>query len=166
MIDISKLSSRYDVQRLDDSDADLILRLCGNNTLYYQYCDAEPSREQVLRDLHITPPGVDMSRKYYVGFFREEELAAVMDLIDGYPEPEIGYIGFFMVSADLQGKEIGSGIIRDVCAYLKQTGKTAVRLAMARDNPQATHFWKKNGLLVIREAEQNGWTALVAEKKL
>lgn len=166
MIDISMLSNQYSVRRLDDSDADAILDFCRKNTMYYQYCGAEASKEQVLNDLHITPPGVDISDKYFAGFFNGEEMVAVLDLIDGYPEPDIGYIGFFMMNAALQGKQIGSGIVQDVCAFLKQIGKTAVRLGIARDNPQANHFWKKNGFIVIREVPREGWTVLVAEKKL
>ena len=166
MIDITMLSNQYSVRRLDDSDADDILGLCLENTLYYQYCGAGTSKEQVLNDLHITPPGVDISDKYYVGFFNGREMVAVLDLIDGYPESDIGYIGFFMMNAALQGKNIGSRIIQDVCAYLKQNGKTAIRLAIARDNPQANHFWKKNGFIVIKEVDRDGWTVLVAEKKL
>ena len=166
MIDISKLSDSYYVRRMDESDADDILKFCEKNTLYYQYCDAEPSKEQVLNDLRIAPPGIEMADKYYIGFFREKQLVAVMDLIDGYPESDMGFIGFFMMNAALQGRGIGSGIIRDVCIYLKKLGKTAVRLGIAKDNPQATHFWKKNGFLVIKEVEREGWTVLVAEKKL
>ena len=166
MIDISMLSNLYSVRRLDDSDADDILEFCRKNTLYYQYCGAEISKDQVLNDLHITPPGVDIADKYYVGFFGGEEMAAVLDLIDGYPEPDIGYIGFFMMNVALQGKQIGSAIIQDVCSYLKLIGKTAIRLGIAKDNPQANHFWKKNGFTVIKEVERDGWTILAAVKKL
>ena len=166
MLNISELSEHFEIRRLNDSDTDDILRFCEKNTLYYQYCEAEPSREQVNSDLHLTPPGVDLSDKYFVGFFKDGEMAAVLDLVDGYPEQDTAYIGFFMMNAALQGKQIGSGIIRDVCAYLKRAGKTAVQLAIAKDNPQANHFWEKNGFFVIREVEKNGWTALVAEKKL
>jgi ribosomal protein S18 acetylase RimI-like enzyme len=166
MIDISMLSNQYIIRRLNDSDTDDILDFCQKNTMYYQYCGAEISKDQVLNDLHITPPGVDIADKYYVGFFNGEEMVAVLDLIDGYPEPAIGYIGFFMMNVALQGKKIGSAIIQDVCSYLKQIGKTAIRLAIAKDNPQANHFWKKNGFTVIKEVERDGWTILVAEKKL
>ena len=151
MIDISMLSNQYIIRRLNDSDTDDILDFCQKNTMYYQYCGAEISKDQVLNDLHITPPGVDIADKYYVGFFNGEEMIAVLDLIDGYPEPDIGYIGFFMMNAALQGKQIG---------------KTAVRLGIAKDNPQANHFWKKNSFTVIKEVERDGWTILVAEKKL
>ena len=63
-------------------------------------------------------------------------------------------------------KKMVADASQDVCAYLKQTGKTAIRLGIAKDNPQANHFWKKNGFIVIKEVEREGWTVLVAEKKL
>ena len=69
-------------------------------------------------------------------------------------------------NAALQGKQIGSGIIRDACAFLKRYGKTAVRLGIAKANPQANHFWKKNGFIVIKEVDREGWTVLVSEKQL
>ena len=166
MIDISGLSSLYDVRKLDDSDADGILRLCMGNPQFYQYCRAEPSKEQVLKDLRITPPGIDRELKYFVGFSLGNELIAVMDLIDGYPEPEICYIGFFMMNKEYQGKQRGSAIIREASAYLKTLGKTSIRLGIDKENPQSTHFWKKNGFAVIKEVERDGWTVLVAEKIL
>ena len=166
MIDISMLSSQYFVRRLDDSDADDILCFCKKHTLFYQYGGTEATKEQILNDLHVTPPGVNDSDKYYVGFFNNQDLVAVLDLIDGYPETDIAYIGFFMMNADLQGKQIGSRIIQDVSMYLKQTGRMRIRLAIDKSNPQANHFWKKNGFLAFKEVEMNGWTALVAEKTL
>ncbi len=165
-IDLSQLSRTYAVRRLDDADTDSILSFCRKNTQFYEYCKAEPTREQVLSDLHIAPPGIDEADKYYIGFYQDGILTAVMDLIDGYPEPENAFIGFFMMNKDVQGRGIGSAIIQETAAYLKTAGKTAIRLAIDKDNPQATHFWKKNGFAVIREAPQDGWTALVAEKTL
>ena len=166
MIEISKLSTRYEVRRLNDSDADEILKLCKGNSLFYKYCQAEATKEQVLNDLHITPPGIDMEHKYYIGFYQNDELVAVMDLIDGYPEPDIAVIGFFMMNIAFQGKQTGTAIISEAAEYLKSIGKTAIRLAIDKGNPQSTHFWKKNGFAVIDEVDRDGWTVLVAEKCL
>ena len=166
MIELSKISRTYDVRRLDDSDVDIILSLCQKNTQFYEFCEAEPTREQVLNDLHITPPGIGMADKYYIGFYKDETLIAIMDLIDGYPEAAIAFIGFFMMNKDLQGQETGTEIIRETAAYLKSAGKTSIRLAIDKANPQSTHFWKKNGFLMIKEVDRNGWTVLVAEKRL
>ena len=166
MKNIAAISRTYDVRALDDADAEAILALCLENTQFYQYCAAEPTIEQVRSDLHITPPGITPSDKYYLGFFQGGALIAVMDLVDGYPKPEIAFIGFFMMKKALQGRNIGSEIIRETAAYLKTAGKTAIRLGIDRDNPQSTHFWKKNGFLVLEETERDRWTILVAERKL
>ncbi|MBR3094147.1 MAG: GNAT family N-acetyltransferase [Clostridia bacterium] len=167
MLDIAALSGRYAVRRMTDKDADALFAFCKAHTMFYHYCNAEPSKERVLNDLHITPPGIGPEDKYYVGFFQGDALVAVLDLIDGYPRADVAFIGFFMVSADLEGKGVGTGIIGDVCDALRQTGKTAVRLAIAEDNLQANHFWKKNGFVVRSQVPMDGgWTALVAEKTL
>lgn len=166
MIDITKLSSLYELRRLDASDMDSILGLCLKNPQFYAYCEAEPTREQVLSDLCATPPGIALSDKYFFGFYQKETLMAVMDLIDGYPEPEVAFIGFFMMNKDFQGQGIGTAIVQEAASYLKTTGKTTIRLAIDKGNPQSTHFWEKNGFTVIKEVDRNGGTALLAEKKL
>lgn len=164
MIDITRLSSHYNTRILYESDMDRILEVCQQNTLFYEYTEAQPTSEQIQGDMKLTPPGIDLSEKYFLGFFSDQDLVAVMDLIDGYPKPEIAYIGFFMMNRKYQGKQIGTAIIDEVVAYLRTIGKTAVRLAIDKGNPQSTHFWKKNGFEVISEADVNGWTKLVAEK--
>ena len=165
-MDINKLSTCYAVRALGASDAESVLRLCEGNAQYYLYCGMQPSLQQVLDDMQILPKGVERSRKHYVGFFDRDDLAAVMDCVEGYPDPESVYIGFFMMNARLQGRGIGSAVITGVAGYLQSIGVKRLRLAIARDNPQATHFWFKNGFEVVQEVEMDGWTALVADKRL
>lgn len=151
---------------MNGSDAEAILEFCKENTQYYEYCQAEPTLEQILSDLHLAPPGISPEDKYYVGFYQDDDLVAVMDLVDGFPEDRIVFIGFFMMSKHLQGQEIGSSIIRGVSDYLKNAGMTSVRLAIDKGNPQSTHFWKKNGFNIIYETDRDGHTLLVAEREL
>lgn len=166
MIDISKLSKRYSVSILEEADIEMLVEICKQNTVFYEYTEARPTKENILDDMKATQPGIDMQDKYYFGFFDGRELVAIMDLIDGYPKAEIAYIGFFMMNPQYQGKQIGTAIIDEVIDYLLSTGKTSVRLAIDKGNPQSTHFWKKNGFDVLSEADVNGWTKLVAERKL
>ncbi|MCI9360672.1 MAG: GNAT family N-acetyltransferase [Hungatella sp.] len=166
MIDISKLSRCYSVRILEQSDVDMIREICEQNIIFYKYTEARPTRENILNDMQATPPGIDLSAKYYFGFFDDQQMVAIMDLIDGYPKAEIAYIGFFMMNLQYQGRQIGTAIIGEVIDYLQSTGKTSVRLAIDKGNPQSTYFWKKNGFEVISEADVNGWTKLVAERKL
>ena len=65
-----------------------------------------------------------------------------------------------------QGRKIGTAIISETVDYLRINGKTAIRLAIDKGNPQSSYFWKKNHFEVISEADVNGWPKLVAERKL
>lgn len=161
-IGIAELSGRYGVRRLHEDDVERVFALCRGNTQYYRYCGKETTREQIENDMRIAPPGIPPEQKYYVGFFAGETMAAVMDLIDGYPDADCAFIGFFMMDSGMQGRGIGSAIIEEVLGYLAGRGFTRCMLGIDRENPQSNHFWKKNGFAVVREAGD----ILVAERKL
>ena len=55
------------------------------------------TKASILDDLQAVPPGKTLSDKYFIGFYDGETLAAMMDLITGYPNPATAYIGLFMV---------------------------------------------------------------------
>lgn len=165
-LDINKFSNTYQIKRLDAKDIEDIYALCIKNTQYYAYCEKEPSKELIQQDMMITPPNIALNQKYYVGFYDQQKLMAIMDLIDGYPSSEYGFIGFFMMNKDMQGKEIGSQMIHDVCSYCKESGMEKIRLGIDKENPQSNYFWKKNGFEVIYEVVQEDGVILVAEKVL
>ena len=166
MIDITKINKHYSTRSLNDSDVGMILELCRNNPLFYEHTEAKPIKEQIVDDMKVTPPGIKLSDKYYFGFFERDELVAVMDLVDGYPDMSTAYIGFFMVDPEHQGKQVGTSIVSETVEYLRIIGKTAVRLAIDKGNPQSSHFWRKNGFEVLFETQINGWTKQVAERKI
>lgn len=165
-LDMTKLSSKYQVRRLTKEDIRMIYEFCLKNQQYYEYCGKQLTVERIESDLRIAPPGIDISDKYYIGFFEDDTLVAVMDLIDGYPDEESAFIGFFMMNMDFQGKGIGSFIVSEAFAYLKNKGVAVVGLGIDKDNPQSNHFWKKNGFSVIKECPQEEGVILLAEKSL
>ena len=166
MLDITQFSSRFRVRRMTDADADVILDFCLQHTAYYHYCGKQPTRDLILQDLHITPPNTRSDAKYYVGFYNGDTLAALLDLIVGYPKPTCAFIGFFMMNARLQGHGIGSAIVQELLWYIHAEGFRRVRLGIDKGNPQSTHFWIKNGFRVIREVAQEAGTVLLAERML
>lgn len=165
-IDILKLSTVFSVRRISEDDVNQVLELCKGNTQYYRYCGKEPSLEQIRLDLTMTPPNISLDQKYYVGFFEEDRFVAVMDLIDGYPDKDCAYIGFFMMNHAMQGKQIGSDIVNEVLSYLRKLGFSRCMLGIDKDNPQSNHFWRKNGFKVTREVQQDEGVILVAERNL
>lgn len=165
-IEIRKFSKVYDVRKLNINDVEMIYTFCKSNTQYYEYCGKDISTELIERDIKITPPGIPMEQKYYIGFFENNLLVAIMDLIDGYPDDNTAFIGFFMMNSQLQGTGIGSKIISEVLNYLKGKGFEMCRLGIDKDNPQSNHFWRKNGFKVVREVVQEEGTILIAERQL
>lgn len=71
-----------------------------------------------------------------------------------------------MMNMDFQRKGIGSLIVSEAFAYLKNKGFAVVGLGIDKDNPQSNHFWKKNGFSVIKECPQEEDVILLAEKSL
>ena len=166
MLDVTKLSRAYRVRRMTSEDAQDILSFCLQNTQYYRYCGKQPTLELVQSDLCITPPGKSAADKYYVGFWDGDTMVAVMDLIEGYPDDETCFVGFFMVNKGLQGRHIGSGIVQEVFGYLGAAGYDRVMLGVDKGNPQSTAFWTKNGFVVVKEVAQEGGTIMVAARDL
>lgn len=163
---IEAFSKKHTVRRMTVEDTDIIYGLCVGNPLYYEYCPPFVTRESIGEDLAALPPNTCKEQKYYVGFFDSEKLLAVMDIIDGYPQRGIAFIGFFMMEESVQGRGTGSEIITEIVDYLEQEGYTAVRLAWVMGNPQAEHFWRKNGFEVIKETSgTDGSRLMLAERK-
>lgn len=156
MFDINKFSNQYSVRFLKENDSDLVIDLCKGNPLFYEYTIARPTKENLLEDMKLTPPGIDLIDKYYVGYFDNETLVAVLDLIDGWPSKDIAYIGFFMMNSSYQGKNIGSSIINDLSIYLKSINVKYIRLAVDNGNPQSSHFWNKNGFKFVKTVNSDG----------
>ena len=165
-IQIEKLSDSYTIRRLTDVDVPMLYAWMLRNDQYFRYCGGSTTPERVRQDLTLCPPGTTPAQKHYVGFFDAGTLVAVMDLIDGYPDADTAFIGFFMMNKDLQGQGTGTAIVRDALAALRALGYTAVRLGIDKENPQSNHFWRKNGFTVLREAAQERGIVLLAERCL
>lgn len=168
-MDIRKLSGKYSVRKLGDSDIQDIFNLCCKNKLFYEYCPPFVTEETIKKDMSALPPNTRMEDKFYVGFYADEKLIAVMDLICGYPEKDIAFIGFFMMNKDMQNRGIGSEMISGVCDCLKKEGFVSVRLVWVKENPQAEHFWRKNGFLALKETktvDDAPYIVILAERML
>ena len=152
---------------LREEDIPAVCALCEKNTLFYEYCPPFASRDSIREDMHALPPGKTMRDKYYIGYFDAGKLIAVMDFIVGFPDAKTAFLGFFMTEASLQKKGLGSRIIEDLCAYLSEVGFSSVRLGWVKGNPQAMHFWHKNG---FRETgvsyDTEDYTVIVAQRQL
>ena len=166
MLDLSTLSCRYAVRALTDADVDAMAALAAGNDQFYRYYSGRPTPEAMREDLRLLPPDTDPAQKHYVGFFEGERMVALLDLIDGYPDADTAYLGFFMLERGCQGRGVGTALYREIEAALRRAGKQRVRLAINKGNPQSTHFWTKQGFSVLKEVVRDDGAFLVAEKAL
>lgn len=164
---IRHLSRQYTVRDLLPTDADTVYEALKNNTIFYKYHPPMVTVESILEDMEALPPDKGYEDKHYIGFFCENTLLAVMDLIEHYPQHGTALLGFFAMNANLQGQGIGTAIISDSVAYLSQLGFGKVRLGIDKGNPQSEAFWLKNGFTFTgEEYESDGSTILVMERTL
>ncbi|MDY4788878.1 MAG: GNAT family N-acetyltransferase [Bacilli bacterium] len=143
-MNINNLSSKYKVKRILNEDVDEVYNVCFNNPFYYEHLKTPLTRQSIIDDLKALPPNKTYDDKYFVGFYNENELVAVLDLILGYPKDNIAFIGFFMMNKDYQKKNIGTFIINEILDYLKKLGFNEVRLGYVSSNNQSKNFWYKN----------------------
>ena len=166
-MDIQHLSSQYSVRALLPTDAEMVYEVLKNNTIFYEYHPPMVTVESILEDMETLPPNKGYEDKHYIGFFRNDILVAVMDLIDHYPQQGTALLGFFAMNSNLQGQGVGTAIISDSVTYLAQVGFQKVRLGIDKGNPQSKAFWLKNDFSFTgEEYESDGSTILVMEKKL
>lgn len=152
-MNITSLSSVFSVRKLNAADIEMIYALCSKNEIFYQYHPPFVTEEHIAEDMHALPPGKDYNDKFYIGFFENDTLVTVMDLILDYPEKGVAFIGFFMMNLNYQNCGVGSGIITECAQYLKRTGFSKIRLGVDKNNPQSNAFWKKNGFLTVGESQ-------------
>lgn len=98
------------------------------------------TRKRIESDMVALPDNVDFKDKYYVGYFKNEKLIAVLDLIDGYPKKDIVFIGFFMIVISIQKNGVGSAIVNELIDYLTTLKYKEVRLGWINGNLQADTF--------------------------
>jgi len=143
-MEIELLSKEYRIKRIEEVDILEVYALCKSNPLFYQYCPPFVTIDSIREDLTALPKGKTLEDKYFLGFYKDELLVAVMDLISGYPNAKTAFIGFFMLDQRMQGKGVGTALITEVCQYFKETGFSFVKLGYVKGNPQSEAFWTMN----------------------
>ena len=121
----------------------------------------------MLNDLKALPEGKSLEDKFYIGFFENDSLIAIMDFILSFPKEDTVFIGLFMMDSKESGKGKGSAIIAEAFTAWKRAGYKKVRLAYMKGNMQSRNFWRKCGFTetgVEKENEQG--VAVIMEKNV
>lgn len=164
-MNINNLSKKFSVKKLSFDDAKDIYDLQIENPMYFEFCPPTVTIDSVVEDMKALPPNTIYEDKFYIGFFDDKKLIAIMDLILHYPNKETAFIGFFMMNKAYQNKGIGSDIIEDTLSYLSKEGFSYIRLGYMKGNKQSEHFWIKNGFTPTGVETNNGQGIVVVMQK-
>lgn len=145
-MNINHFISNYQIKRIDESnfnnESQHIFSLCASNPKYYEYTHEILSMESLKDDLLALPPTKTKEDKFFIGFYKEENLIAILDLIQDFPQPQTAYIGLFMTHKNLQGIGLGTEILRSVEAFLLKENYKILKLGVVLENLEAKAFCK------------------------
>ena len=166
-MDIHDYSRHYTIRVLLPEDAAMVYEILRQNAIFYRYHPPLVTVESILDDMKALPPHKRFEEKHYIGFFRNTDLLAVMDLVEDYPRPKTAMIGFFAVNTAFQGQGLGSALIREILSALARQGFEKARLGIDKGNPQSRAFWTKNGFQWTGEEIPNDFSSyLMMEQEL
>ena len=145
----------------------MLLTLCLGNPLYYAHLGEEVTLDSLRGELIVLPKGKALCDKYFFGLYDGGALVAAIDLIDGYPEREVAYLGWLILAAERQGCGVGTAIVQELTDFLRAQGFRALRLACVVGNPQSARFWEKNGFVPDgRSSEREKCAVIELERAL
>jgi len=163
---IQELSSLYKVKKLTLKEVPIILELAKTNPYYYECVPPSITADAIEKDMKALPPNTTMKDKFYVGFFKNKELIAILDLIFNYPNSHTIFIGLFMMHKKYQDQGIGSQIVQEILSHMPAI-YTEVRLGVATKNKISQKFWQKNGFNFTGKGYQQPlYTVQIMSRKL
>lgn len=161
------ISSQYIVKQFTQADISTIYTLCKGNPTYYKYMGIEPTLENIKAVLTQLPPNKSMENKFFLGFYKTNQLIAILDLITEYPNTETAFIGWFMLNKEFQGIGIGTKIITELLSFLKKENFCYVKLGYIKGNQESKNFWIKNQFVPTKiESETDSYVIVSMQRKL
>jgi uncharacterized protein len=125
-----------EVQAVIESDTAYVERVTG--------LPPGPADAQSL--LMMRPPDLAEERKTVFGIRHDKELVGLVDLLRGYPDPDVAYLGLFQVRGDLQGQGLGRDAHQALLALVREWPEVRrLRLAIVATNSQVEPFWRGLG---------------------
>lgn len=143
------LGNKYQVKQLTQANVAEIFALQQEHD-YYQYFQTTKLKEtDILTDLTLFPEKSSLEHKFYLGIYHEGKLLAVLDLLLGYPEPQITWLGLLMISKHQIHQGVGRMLMEKLAQTLLREGFKIIGTAVPLQATGALKFFEKLGFLQI-----------------
>ena len=161
----------YHIVKVTEEQYNDVFQLEKSNPQYFSYeQDHELTYDECIKGILELPPNTSKDKKFFIGFYKDERLIAIMDYIEDYPSSKIAWIGLFMVHGELKGKGIGTEIIEKFKDATYKCNYISIQLGCIEENASAHSFWINQGFKEIRRVvtKENGrkdWNIIVMENR-
>lgn len=172
LTDLEKsFSGQYSIVKVSDKNIDDVYEVTKLNKYFISRTQRhEVTREECREDMYALPPNTDMSQKFYIAFYKENECVALFDYVEGYPDSNVVYLGLFMLNPGFQGVKLGSYMIGKFVECVRNNGFTEIKLGCYEANEIGYAFWNRMGFnkekVTIRENDGKLYNLIQMQKKL
>jgi GNAT superfamily N-acetyltransferase len=160
----------FSIRKLDGGRAadvaDLQNILCGAPGYALLVEGRPPPVDAATELIQELPAGKGAKDKFVFAFDCNGEPIGCVDLVRGYPGPEIAYLGLLLFIESAQGCGFGPWALCFVEETITSWGCTKLRLAVIETNRRALAFWAREGFIEIHRRVLPGYTgkAIVMER--
>ncbi|MBS4535329.1 GNAT family N-acetyltransferase [Clostridium sp. D2Q-14] len=143
------------VRKIDENNIEDAFKLMQSNTYFYSRTQSHIlTLDECREDITALPPKVDLEQKFFMGFYKGDDMIAVLDYVEGYPNENVLYLGFFMLHMDKHEKGIGRQIINTFIKTTKNNNFAEIKLACYETNEIGYLFWSKMGFSVEKMSKK------------
>lgn len=147
---LQEIMPQYEVQKITQNNIKDVYQLIKNNTYFIKNTqNHEVNIEECIEDITILPPNKSIQDKTYVAIYDKTNCIALLDFIEGFPNKDIGFIGFFILSSDVHHKNIGTHIFNLIVQVSKELCFKKLELKCDKENKIGQYFWTKMGFKEI-----------------
>lgn len=145
--------SKWEIHPVEEDEYEEVLALQkGNQDFFDSIHSGAFGVEEVAESIRELPPNTRPEQKHYLGLWHQEKLAAVLDYVEGYPEEDMLWIGFFMVRAELHRTGTGRTLIHGFQTAAQAQGFRSIQLGCNVENTDGRAFWTAMGFRSLRMA--------------
>ncbi len=145
----------YSVHRLRGEDVQALQTLYEACLDYMLLADGHPAGPHAAEEeLKEVPPGRSADDKFMFGIVDSRNgLAGVLDVVRGYPEEGVWWIGLLLLLPGVRSQGVGQKVLDGFSEYVRGSGGNAILLGVVEENERAHRFWSKMGFELVRETE-------------
>ena len=132
----------FNVRALEERDIPALQALFDEDAEYFEINGRAFPVEEVRDAL---PPGRTRDDKFLFVLERDGRCEGILDLIRGYPEPDIWHLGLIFLSKRVRGGGEGRRCLRALYDWVRAQGGSVLRLGVVEPNVKARHLYATEG---------------------